>query len=136
MPYYHQLTVVTVLLCFGLVACISTPSIPSSDSVSLAVHESGQLPHGTTVCIDSIQDSRCPANAMCIWAGRVEVKVLLSKSTYSHSISLILQPGQQLDSTQITLGTVTYKVMLRSVLPYPGTDSTQTSKVTVQVTPM
>jgi len=88
------------------------------------------------VRIDSIEDSRCPANAMCIWAGRVAVELLLSKSADSHSVTLILQAGQQLGSTQVTLGTVTYKVVLRSVLPYPGTGSTQPLKATVQVTPM
>lgn len=122
---YHQFIIVTALLCVGSVA---------SDSISLAAQESGQLSFGVTLRIDSIQDSRCPANAMCIWAGRVEVKVLLSKNTDSQSVSLILQPGQQLDTAQVALGTVIYKCVLQNVLPYPGTGFTQPKKATVQVT--
>jgi hypothetical protein len=122
---YHQFIVVTALLCVGSVA---------SDSISLAAQESGQLSSDVTVRIDSIKDSRCPANAMCIWAGRVEVNVLLSKNTDSQSVSLILQPGQQLDTAQVALGTVIYKVVLQNVLPYPGTGFTQAKKATVQVT--
>ena len=131
---FHQFITVTALLCLGLVAAKVIPSNPSASSISLAAQESAQLPAGVTVRIDSIQDSRCPANAMCIWAGRVEVTVLLSKNTDSQSVSLILQAGQQLDTAQVTLGTATYKVVLQSVSPYPGTGLTQAKTATVQVT--
>ena len=79
---YHQIIVLAALLCVGLAA---------GNSISLTVHESGQLPSGISVRIDSIQDSRCPAKVQCIWAGRVEVKVLLSQFRNSESVCLVLQ---------------------------------------------
>ncbi len=102
----------------------------------LSVRESEELPSGITVRIDSIQDSRCPAKVQCIWAGQVEVKVLLSQFRNSESVSLALQPGQQLNTATVTLGAGTYKVTLQSVLPYPGSGSNQVPTATVQVTSM
>jgi hypothetical protein len=135
MPYYHQLIAASVLLCFGMVACqLIVPTLP--DTVSLAEKELGWVSSGLAVRIDSIQDSRCPAKVQCFWAGLVEVKVSLSMGTDSRSVNLILQPGQQLDTTQVTLGTDTYKVMLRNVVPHPVLGSTVPRKATVQVTPM
>ena len=124
---YHQIIVVAALLCVGFVA---------GNSISLAVNEPGQLPSGISVRIDSIQDSRCPANAMCIWAGQVQVKVLLAQFRNSESVSLILGPGQQLNTAQVTLGGATYQVTLQNVLPYPGTGSTQVARATLEVTPL
>ena len=134
MRCYHQFIAVTALLCLALVAAKAIPPAPLGNSISLAARESAQLSSGVTVRIDSIQDSRCPANAMCIWAGRVEVTVLLSQNTDSQAVNLILQAGQQLDTAQVTLGTATYKVVLQGVSPYPGTGLAQTKKATVQVT--
>ncbi len=122
---YKQIIVVAALLCVGLVA---------GNSISLAANESGQLPSGVTVRVESINDSRCPANAFCIVAGQVTVKVLLSQSSNSQSVSLVLGVGQQSNTAQVTLGGNTYKVTLQKVLPYPGLGSSQVKTATVEVT--
>jgi hypothetical protein len=133
MSHFHHLIAASVFLFFGIVTCqLVIPTVP--DTVSLAENELGWVSSGVAVHIDSIQDSRCPVKVQCIWAGQVAVKVTLSLGTDSRSVNLILQPGQQLDAAQITLGTDAYKVKLQNVIPYPGLASTGPRKATVQVT--
>ncbi len=123
----NQIIVVAALLCIGLVA---------GDSISLAVNESRELPSGMTVRVESIQDSRCPANVMCIRAGQVKVKVLVAQSRNSQSVSLVLGLSQQSNTAHVTLGATTYKVTLQSVLPYPRFGSNELKRVTLEVTPL
>lgn len=133
---YRQLIVISVLLCLQLVLGGSVPASSFADSISLAAGESGRLSSGILVHVISIRDSRCPANAMCIWAGQVEVNLILSKDTESHSIDLTLRLGQQIGLNKVTFGTVAYEVRLQDVQPYPGIGFNQAKKATVQVIPM
>lgn len=82
------------------------------------------------------QDSCCPANVMCIWAGRVDVKIILSQDAATQCVSLIVQLGQQRNMAQVTLGTTIFKVILQHVLPCPGTGSDQTPMAILQDTSM
>lgn len=105
-------------------ACQSSDTNPS-DFVSVALHQSGRLGSDIVVRVDSIQDSRCPHNADCIWAGQAKVKLLLTKSSDSASVRLSLgaEPGstnKRPDSTTVSLKNETFKVILREVNPYPG----------------
>ncbi|GAB3781088.1 hypothetical protein GCM10028818_34500 [Spirosoma horti] len=89
---------------------------------------------------DSIQDSRCPLNATCVWAGQAKVKLLVSKNSDSTAVRLSLgaDPGstnKRPDSTTVSLKNETYKVILREVNPFPGSASTtQPQTAVVQVT--
>ncbi|GAB4034907.1 hypothetical protein [Spirosoma gilvum] len=120
-------------------ACQHSNTDPT-DQVSLGLHQSARLGSDLTVRVDSIQDSRCPANATCIWAGQAKVKMLLTKDQDSTAVRLSLgaDPGSKNnrpDSTNVTLSSQTYKVILREVNPYPGTSSSnQPQTAVVQVT--
>ncbi|GAB2560156.1 hypothetical protein [Spirosoma aerophilum] len=120
-------------------ACKSNETNPT-DSVSLGVHQSGRLGSDVIVRVDSIQDSRCPVNAYCIWAGQAKVKLLLKKDSDSTAVRLSLgaDPGssnKRPDSTTVSLKSENYKVILREVNPFPGTtSSTQPQTAIVQVT--
>ncbi|WP_080057558.1 hypothetical protein [Spirosoma aerolatum] len=121
-------------------ACQHANTDPT-DQVSLGLHQSARIGSDVTVRVDSIQDSRCPANATCIWAGQAKVKMLLSNDRDSTTVRLALgaDPGvsnnKRPDSTNVTLSSQTYKVILREVNPYPGTTpSNQPQTAVVQVT--
>ncbi|WP_461041993.1 hypothetical protein [Spirosoma harenae] len=121
-------------------ACKSNDTTPT-DQVSLGLHQSARLGSEVTVRADSIQDSRCPANVVCVWAGQAKVKLLLSKDQDSTIVRLALgaDPGpsnnKRPDSTSVTLSNQTYKVILREVNPYPGTTSdNRPQTAVVQVT--
>ncbi len=111
-------------LCFA--ACKSSETVPTN-SVSLGMNQSARLSSGVSVRVDSIQDSRCPTGVTCIWAGQAKVNMVLSKDSDSTTIRLILEPGvmagspKRQDSTNVTLSSETYKVILRDVNPYPNT---------------
>lgn len=120
-------------------ACKSSDTTPS-DSISLGLHQSGRLGSEVVVRVDSIQDSRCPLNVNCIWAGQAKVKLLLSKDTDSTAVRLSLgaDPGssnKRPDSTTVSLRSESFKVILREVNPYPGSTATsQPQTAVVQVT--
>lgn len=124
---------------FVFAACQHANTDPT-DQVSLGLHQSARIGTDVTVRVDSIQESRCPANATCIWAGQAKVKMLLSANQDSTTVRLSLgaDPGstnKRPDSTNVTLSSQTYKVILREVNPYPGTQSgNQPQTAVVQVT--
>ncbi|CAF1237096.1 unnamed protein product [Adineta steineri] len=68
-----------------------------------------------TLHVSSINDSRCPANVMCFWAGQAMVQLLLFNKVESTTMDIIAGA-----SAQATLGTNVYTVTLDDVMPYPG----------------
>src|SRR6185436_17452777 len=75
-----------------------------------------------TLCVDSIpEDSRCPSDAVCIWAGRAVVKFSLRKDdqTYPFALSTLSMPASYKKDTTL-LG---IKIELMNVYPYPKTNS-------------
>lgn len=124
------------------IACQRTETSPT-DRVSVSVNQSARIGADVVVRADSIQDSRCPVNVTCVWAGQAKVKLELSKGADSQTLHLILDGSasrnnaNRLDSTQVSLAGQNYKVVLREVNPYPGTGSTdQPKSAVVQVTPL
>ena len=114
---------------------------PPTDRVSVGLHQSARLSSEVVVRVDSIQDSRCPTGAYCIWAGMVRVKLLLSTANDSSVVQLSLgsypspNPPKRPDSTNATLDNSIYKVILRGVTAYPGYPSTNEPQMAiVQVT--
>lgn len=69
------------------------------------------LPDGQVLSFeDVVEDSRCPADAMCAWQGRVIVALALDGERFEVEF---LRP----DATSVTVGGVV--VDLRDVQPYP-----------------
>jgi len=101
------------LLSMGLAACAVIPDAPSPESVA--------LPHGTPVALgqavtvgpvvatpmEVVEDSRCPINARCVWAGRLVVRtridgagwrdtadLTLAEDWSTHGVVLVLTSGE------------------------------------------
>ncbi|GGK75089.1 hypothetical protein GCM10011405_23840 [Rufibacter glacialis] len=68
-----------------------------------------------TVTLQKIEDSRCPKDVLCIWAGRAAADVQLQDSSGT-SISKTLALGSMVT---VPFGSKTYRVTLREVTPYP-----------------
>jgi hypothetical protein len=71
-------------------------------------------------CFDSvIEDSRCPANAICIWQGAAVARFSITKNneTSSFRLSTITMPPKYIKDT-IVMG---YKIEFINMSPYPGT---------------
>lgn len=71
-------------------------------------------------CFDSlVSDSRCPANAMCVWQGTAVAKFSLTKNNETSSFELAtinMSPNYHKDTT--IMG---YKIDFINLSPYPGT---------------
>ncbi|WP_018620560.1 hypothetical protein [Spirosoma luteum] len=121
-------------LCFA--ACKSSDLAPTN-RISVGLNQSARLSSGVAVRVDSIQDSRCPTGGICIWAGQARVKLSLSKGSDSTTVGLILEPGvmagspKRQDSTNVTLSSETYKVILKDVIPYSTTTNQNLPKSAV-----
>ena len=66
-----------------------------------------------------VSDSRCPANAMCIWQGTAVCKFSFTKNneTSTFELSTLNMPPTYHKDT-VVLG---YKIEFINLLPYPGT---------------
>lgn len=72
------------------------------------------------LCFDSlVSDSRCPANAMCIWQGTATARFSLTKNheTSSFVLSTLDQPPTFRKDTTL----MGYKIEFVNLSPYPGT---------------
>ena len=68
-----------------------------------------------------IADSRCPVDAICVWAGRVEVKVSFTQA--GNSQTQILALGDNAGTAFSNIATFgDFTVELLSVLPAPKSD--------------
>lgn len=66
-----------------------------------------------------VSDSRCPANAMCIWQGAATATFSFTKNGDSHRFNLstiTMEPNYTKDT--VIAG---YKIEFINLLPYPGT---------------
>lgn len=66
-----------------------------------------------------VSDSRCPANAMCIWQGAATATFSFTKNGDSHRFnlsSITMEPNYTKDT--VIAG---YKIEFINLLPYPGT---------------
>lgn len=62
----------------------------SSESISVDLGDSGTLAKSKLVIkfVKVIEDSRCPADVNCIWAGNAKIEVVVSKGSRSETFTL------------------------------------------------
>jgi hypothetical protein len=71
------------------------------------------------LCFDSlISDSRCPANAICVWAGSAVAKFSLRKDGESGTFTLATLKHGNYNRDTVLFG---YKIEFVNLSPYPGT---------------
>ena len=96
---------------------ISTSTLPNNQPIKIAGTEVLKLNEEVTVNGLSIkpwavtEDSRCPSDVQCIWAGQVKVAFSLKSSTETRA-AVELKPGE-------STSTKSFKVTLVKVDPYP-----------------
>lgn len=120
---------------FGLFICISTllfacnkqstetNNLPAN-SLAINVSNSSSITinnQNITVYLDSIvQDSRCPKDVVCVWAGVAEckLKLLLNNQSYTFKLGTLINSIYKKDTTING-----YKFTLDSIIPYPSITS-------------
>lgn len=72
----------------------------------------------TTASLTSINDSRCPKDVQCVWAGKATVQLQLGGN-----FNVSLEVGKQIDTTYHDKK---YSFLLVDVMPYPVAGGTNT----------
>jgi len=81
------LTAAAMLL--GLAGCAGMMTAPIHDATYvLEPRQRLELARGLTLTYDSFSDSRCPANAKCIWAGRLAFRFIVQGKDGSEEFTL------------------------------------------------
>ena len=74
-----------------------------------------------TVCFNSLNDSRCPSDLVCVWSGVGIAKFTLIKKGVSYPFTLTTLPVfHPYSSDTVVAG---YKFHLVNILPYPKSSS-------------
>ncbi|AWG45947.1 MULTISPECIES: hypothetical protein [unclassified Massilia] len=77
---------IALLALTGLTACASAPI--KGGTYPLQPGQRVSLSGTTTLTYDSFSDSRCPANARCVWAGRLSFQFVLNGPEGAEEFSL------------------------------------------------
>jgi hypothetical protein len=76
MKLFRRTPLTTVLIALsGLAACAAAPL--KNGIYPLQPHQRVAVSGNTTLTYDSFSDSRCPANARCVWAGKLSFQFVL-----------------------------------------------------------
>jgi Family of unknown function (DUF6174) len=97
----------------------SIDASPETEVLTMAVDDQVTVSGGQTVRFDRVsEDSRCPDNADCIWAGRAIIDLTLGQGTDTQTISLVLGARVEGESNSESLFGVA--ITLVGVSPYPA----------------
>lgn len=109
-----------------LYACRSkevAPQLPP-DYFAIEASKSVSLVSGLTVRVDSIFDNRCPIGSNCFFAGSASALLTLNPQTDPQKRRLFVgNSKERSDSTTVQFQNITYKVILRGVIPYPSSEN-------------
>lgn len=99
-----------------LSACATTADAPLPDGSNVALGQKAYVDGPLVQPVAIVEDSRCPMNARCVWAGRVRVKMVWIRGNGER------QPFEATlgEETQLADG----KFTLESVRPEKRTDVT------------
>jgi len=89
---------------------------------------------GFQVLIESISDSRCPSNVVCIWQGQASVTFQIVSAEYSMKNTFSLLISQ---SKNFSVGQKNYVLTLTDVTPYPnGSNGNEAKKAVFTIKPL
>jgi hypothetical protein len=115
-------TILAVAIASLSLACRGNPTqptdVPLGQSFDLRTGTSATLSDGLKVTFNSVpNDSRCPMDAICIWAGDAIVKVALSQSDGN-----MAERDVHTDTNGAQAAYLSYSIKLVTLAPYPRSD--------------
>lgn len=93
------------LAAVALTAC-ATVGDTAADGTDVRLGQTAYVDGPKIKPVEVIEDSRCPMNARCVWAGRVRLKALWVRSSGNQEIELTLGEPKPLADGAITLTSV------------------------------
>lgn len=95
----------TSIAVVALSACVTTGEAESNGS-NVRLGQIAYVDGPRIKPVELLEDSRCPTNVQCIWAGRVRLKMLWIKPSGNHEFELISGEPEPLADGAITLTSV------------------------------
>jgi hypothetical protein len=89
------------LIALALASCATTPS--ASAGPTAAIGETAYANGLRIRPVAIVEDSRCPINAICVWAGRLVVRSEVMGGNWRQTRDLELGKGQQIADGTLTL---------------------------------
>lgn len=133
MKALHLILLLTIII---LLSSCDKENNEINGSFELEVNESIKLTDNTTnlqLKLVSIQDSRCPSDAVCIRAGNAIVKLRVTESSGS-AVETELCLGEcgttfnRQDTSIVSIRNTRISIILENVNPYPSTGNSKVSK--------
>ncbi len=117
------------LMVFMLVAlataCSKEPADPQANlgaKIEASYAKAVVLQEGVSVKVTKIEDSRCPKNVVCVWAGMVRVYFSVTENSATKDASVELYTdNSKTPKTTVVLNGNTYEIEVTEVSPYPST---------------
>ncbi|MBK5271481.1 MAG: hypothetical protein JJE22_10750 [Bacteroidia bacterium] len=88
-------------------------------SVTIPLKECKNISFGSDqlkLCLDSVSDSRCPSNVICVWSGTAIASLSFTKNGQVYPVTLAIPP---FGSYQEKIKVAGYTITLLDVTPYP-----------------
>jgi len=113
---------------FSILLFFSCAEDPACIDAKIGEEISIQVFETTTYCSENLSitfntypnDSRCPSDVTCIWAGFVEVELLINQKGKESILKLSTEPNVSGLPVQAKQGD--YSIKLIDVIPYPATN--------------
>jgi hypothetical protein len=120
-----------------------SPELPCTQTVEVPVGQRLALNELEWVEVTNLQDSRCPANALCLWPGEATLQLRFSHRGSERATSMCLgmcgggagRPTKikSADTVVMVAGTENYRFILSNLLPYPGSGEAGPTRAVVRV---
>ena len=114
----QKLACLVFVLLFLLAACTPADKALRPGQLVLKPGERASSANGAVsiTFVEVAQDSRCPSDVDCVWAGKVQVLIEVHQGTELQQYTLTLPPLEA-DISVMTLAD--YTIELKDVQPYP-----------------
>ncbi|MBC7985217.1 MAG: hypothetical protein H7X93_00890 [Sphingomonadaceae bacterium] len=96
---------------FALLASCATAQPPPSREGPVGLGETAYVDGPTVTPLAVIEDSRCPMNARCVWAGRVVLRARIAGGSWVTERELLLGEPIPIADGALTLVSVTPETM-------------------------
>ncbi|MFN3489284.1 MAG: hypothetical protein ACK4YV_09125 [Emticicia sp.] len=112
---------IIIALLLSLTACslqeTPTPEPTLASQIELSINTEVTFQEGVKIKITKIEDSRCPENTTCVWAGMAKIFFAISANGVSKDSSIDYESKPL--KTTVDLGGQKFDVEVSNVLPYP-----------------
>lgn len=103
----------------SLAACATTPAPFAPQDSTVEIPDGVHVGRLVAVPQVLLEDSRCPMNARCVWAGRVVLSTRIYGPDFDETVPLVLGEPYALHGTSITLTSVQPEKMTGAEIPAP-----------------